>query len=79
MVLLNHVVHVSTWPSLTLLGQQTCFFQIAHGADIAAVLIDIDHPWDSDVRSAQNFAEKPLGCSSAADLIQENIECFRFD
>ena len=74
MILLNHVVHISTWPSLTLLRQQTCFFQIAHGANIAAVLIDIDHPWGSDVRSAQDFAEKALGRSSTAGLIQEEIE-----
>jgi hypothetical protein len=74
MVLLNHVVHISTRPSLTLLRQQTCFFQIVHGTDVAAVLIDIDHPWGSDVWSTQHFAEETLGCSSDACLIQEEIE-----
>ena len=75
MVLPNHVVHISTRPSLALLRQQSCFFQIAHGTDIAAVLFNVDHPWGGDVRPVQDFSDKALGCSSAADLIQEEIEC----
>lgn len=52
MILLNHVVHITTRPSFTLLWQQTCFLQISNRTDIAAILIDVDYSWGSNVRSA---------------------------
>ena len=60
---------------LHLPGSSLSCFKIANGANVGRVLIDIDHPRGGDVRSAQNFSEKALGCSSAAGLIQEEIEC----
>ncbi len=75
MVLLNHVVHIPTRPSLTFVWHELLFLQISNRTDIATVLIDIDDARWGDIWSAQDFAEKAFGCSSAAGLIQEKIEC----
>ena len=75
MILLNDVVHVLTGPALAFLRKQLFFFQITNRANVAAVLINIDHPWGGDVGPAQNFAEESLGRSSATSLIQEEVEC----
>jgi len=74
MILLDNVVHILAGPAFTLFRQHARFLQIDHGTDIAAVFIDIDYSWGGDVGPAQDFAKEPLGCSGAADLIQEEIE-----
>ena len=74
MILLNDVVHVLTGPALAFLRKQLFFFQITNRANVAAVLINIDHPWGGDVGPTQNFAEETLSRSSAAGLIQEEIK-----
>ena len=48
--------------------------EIANGADVRRVLVNIDYTRCSDVRPAQDASEKPLSRSSAAGLIQEEIE-----
>jgi hypothetical protein len=60
---------------LAFVRQQLVLLKIADGANVGGVLVDIDHRRGGDVRSAQNFAEETLGCSSIAGLIQEEIEC----
>ena len=75
MILLDDVVHILAGPALTFTRQQLYASEVTHGSDVSGVLVDVDYPWGSDVRPAQDFAEEALGCSSTAGLIQEEIQC----
>jgi len=73
-ILLNNVVHILAGPASAGNRQQLVLLQIVDSTDIAGILINMDHPWGSDLRSTQDLAEKALGCSSTARLVQEEIE-----
>ena len=75
MIVLNDIVHKLAGVALTFLGQYFVSLQVTDGAKINRVLVDVDHPWSGDLRPAESFPEKTLGCSSAPGLIQEEIEC----
>ena len=75
MILLDDVVHVLTRPALASLWQEVVLLQVTDGSDVSGILIDIDYSWGGDVGSAQDFAGETLGCSCAAGLVQEEIEC----
>lgn len=75
MILLHLVIHVLTGPALAFIGQGVVSLKLADGANLWWVLINVDHLRGGDVRSSQAFSEKPLGCSGASGLIQEEIEC----
>ena len=49
MILLNDVVHVMTGASFAFIRKQFFFLQIANRANVATVLIDINHSWGCDV------------------------------
>ena len=75
MILLDNVVHVLAGSAPVLARQELFALEVTDSTDVSGVLVDIDHPWGGDMRLAQDFAEKPLGCSSTPGLIQEEIEC----
>jgi len=75
MVLLNDVIHVLTGSTFAYARQKFVSLQVTDSSDVSWILVDIDYPWDCDMRSAQDFAEETLSCSSAPGLIQEKIEC----
>jgi hypothetical protein len=75
MILLDDIIHVLTRSTLAFLRKQPFSLEVADSADVGGILVDIDYPWCSEARSAQDFAEETLGCTSAAGLIQEKIEC----
>ena len=74
MILLDDVVHILAGPAFAFARQELFALEIVHGADVSGVLVDIDHSWSSEVRSAQDFAEKALSRSSASRLVQKEIE-----
>ena len=72
MILLDDVL---AGPALAFAWQELFALEVTDRTDVSGILVDIDYPWSGDVRSAQHFAKKVLGCSSAAGLIQKEIEC----
>ena len=74
MILLDDVIHILARPALAFAWQELFAFEIADSTDVSGVLVDIDHSWSSEVRSAQDFAEKALSRSSASRLVQKEIE-----
>lgn len=69
MVVLDDVVHILAGPALPFLGQQVVLLEIANGANVRRVLVNIDYTRCCDVRPAHGASEKPLSRPSAAGLI----------
>ena len=75
MILLNDIVHILAEPALAFARQELFALEVRDSTDVSGILVDIDYPWSGDMGSTYYFSEKPLGCSSAAGLIQQEIEC----
>ena len=65
MILFHDVVHILARSTLTFARQEFFALEVTDSTDVSGALIDIDHSWGGDVRSAQHFSEETLGCSSA--------------
>ena len=67
MILFYYVVHVLTWPSLALFGQQLFLLQVTYGTNVGRILVNVDYPRRRRVRPAQHLdigGEFDMGISS---------------
>lgn len=73
MILLHHIVHIATRPSLAVVRQNVLVLQIAYAAYVGRILVDVDDPSYGDVWPAQRFAEKTFRSLGTSGLVQEKI------